>query len=494
MKKAYVNIVRISNFEYSFSLSNQIGIKQVISALTIDNPDEFSTFRKFEKFNRQKLTFKIGMINTLLQYLDEKKIKYELTEYDYSFPDSVEVDDRMDGKYIHQKKAVKAFFEKRFGIIVVPTRGGKTFIASEILRIFLNTDNGNFCFFTDTTMLFTQAVNDINKFFERYGGVEIGEIKAGKVDTSKRVTVAMVQTVQRAFSKNNKDKKKKKQLEKYMQNLKFLCIDEIHDNCSTSKLRLFRRSKNLEYQLCLSATPYKSNNFNQNLKLKEWSGDIIYSISENTLRQRKVLSDYKVVILSIDHEKFNLNLDSEDYYGYQSKIVINNEFRNNVLFKIIEVLRELNLKTLVIFQSIKHGNLISNKTDIPFISGETKTSEREKEKDFFLKKKGGILLASNIFKKGITISQCEVLINVDGGFEDANTIQKKGRVLGTTDDKEKSLIIDFLDLYELYFSKYSSARLETYNRSVGESKIEILDTLNEEYINDFKKIVKDWFK
>ena len=60
-----------------------------------------------------------------------------------------------------KQKAVEAFYKKRFGIIVVPTRGGKTFIASEILRIFLDSDDGNFLFCTDNTTLFNQAVNDI---------------------------------------------------------------------------------------------------------------------------------------------------------------------------------------------------------------------------------------------------------------------------------------------------------------------------------------------
>ena len=39
----------------------------------------------------------------------------------------------------------------------------------------------------------------------------------------------------------------------------------------------------------------------------------------------------------------------------------------------------------------------------------------------------------------MTVSQVEVLINVDGGLEDANTIQRKGRVLGATENKKQEL-------------------------------------------------------
>ena len=126
----------------------------------------------------------------------------------------IEIDDRMSGNYIHQRMAVEAFFKRRFGIIVVPTRGGKTFIASEIIRIFLQTDKGNFIFLTDNTTLHKQAVDDITAYFQRYGGIDIGEIKAGKIDVSKRVTVGMIQTIQRVLKKDYADKKKQKELKK----------------------------------------------------------------------------------------------------------------------------------------------------------------------------------------------------------------------------------------------------------------------------------------
>lgn len=99
-------------------------------------------------------------------------------------------------------------------------------------------------------------MNDIRTYFEPYGGIEVGEIRAGKIDTGKRVTVGMIQTIQSTFSCRCRDKKKKKDLEKYIRELKFLCVDEVHENCSDAKLKTYKKARNLEYQLCLSATPY----------------------------------------------------------------------------------------------------------------------------------------------------------------------------------------------------------------------------------------------
>ena len=488
-----VTINRINNFEYSFKLSSSEGIRHVAKALTFINPDHFAYSHKIEKFDKRRLTFRIGMLPTLQEYIKEHGLSCKIYDYDYHLPDSVEIDHRMSGKYVHQRHAVEAFYRRRFGIIVVPTRGGKTFIASEILRIFLDTDEGNFLFLTDNTTLFTQAVNDIRTYFEPYGGIEVGEIKSGKIDISKRVTVGMIQTIQSTLSGRCRDANKKKNLEKYIRELKFLCVDEVHENCSDAKLKTYKKANKLEYQLCLSATPYRAGTLVQNLKLKEWSGDVVYTITEERLRKRHVLSDYRVFMLLIDHNDISYDVAVEDYAGYRTALIFNSEIRNQVLMEVMNVLRELNLKTLVLFQSIEHGRKVSELSGERFISGQTKSKERERAKNEFLSGEGGFLLASDIFKKGVTLPQVEVLINVDGGLEDANTIQKKGRVLGATETKSRSLIIDFFDLYDAYFSEHSETRLDTYIEAIGEKRVGILDTSIDDWLETFRRWTIKWF-
>lgn len=489
-----VNIERINNFEYSFRLSSQKGIKAVAKALTFKNPSGFAYNRNIEKFDKKHFSFRIGMLPTLLRYLDEEGIEYEVSDYVYKLPNGIKIDDRMSGNYVHQHNAVEAFFKRRFGIIVVPTRGGKTFIASEIARIFLATDEGNFLFLTDNTTLHTQAVNDLKTYFERYGGIDVGEIKAGQIDLSHRITVGMIQTIQSTLSKRCTDKKKQRDLDKYLKELTFLCVDEIHDNCSDSKLKLYKKCRKLEYQLCLSATPYRSGAFVQNLKLMAWSGDIVYEISEETLRQRHVLSDYQVFMLMIDHNNIDYGNVIEDYDNLRRALIFDSEERNKALIRLIEMFRSKGLKTLVLFQSIEHGEKISTLTGDTFISGTTRGAEREEIKDGFLNENGGVLLASNIFKKGVTLPQVEVLINADEGLEDANTIQRKGRVLGATEDKQRSLVVDFFDIYDLYFSEHSKTRLDTYISSIGENNVTILDTSVEDWYDAISKFTDKWFK
>lgn len=494
--KMKIVIERIDNKTYSFAQSDKDGIRKIAKALTFPNPNPISKRRNIEFFDKNKLTFRLGMITTVRKFLDDIGVDYDLIDYQY--PEvSVEIDDRMTGRYVHQANAVRAFFRRRFGIIVVPTRGGKTFIASEICRIFLQTNpEGQFLFCVDNTILFNQAVEDFKKFFERYGGIEIGEIRAGRVDTSRRVTVAMIQTLQRSISTSARDKAKKRQIQKFLKNLKFLCVDEIHDNCSDSKLKLYRKCVNLDYQLCLSATPYRSGATLENLKLQAWSGDIVYSISEKTLRDRGVLSDYRVFELVVDHNDIPYDdLIIDDYADLRKKLIFYSDVRNKYIVRVIEILKMLKLKSLLLFQSIEHGQLISDITELPFISGKDKDEIRERRKRELLDNpEGGILLASDIFKKGVTLPAVQVLLVCDNNKETAITVQRKGRVLGATADKSRSLIIDFIDMFDVYFSTHSESRLNTYVEAVGEEKIGILDTSVEDCFDVLESWIKKWFK
>lgn len=350
-------------------------------------------------------------------------------------------------------------------------------------------------FCVDNVTLFSQAVGDIKKFFKRYGGIEVGEIKAGHIDLSKRVTVAMIQTLQTTLSDRCTDKNKKKALKQFMKKLKFLSVDEIHDNASNSRLKLYKTCKEIEYLLLLSATPYKSETPEQNLKLQEWSGDIVYRITEEELRKRHVLSDYKVFLFAVDHNQIDYDIEDDDYRSLRDRLIFNSDIRNNTLINIIKVLNKLKLKTLVLFQSIEHGETISNIVGYPFISGKTKNKERERRKTEFLENRnGGTLLASDIFKKGVTLPECEVIIIVDEGLEVSSVIQKKGRTLGVTETKERSLVIDFIDIYDVYFSEHSESRLETYVSEIGEKNVGILDVTSDDYLDTFEHWTRKWFR
>ena len=106
-----IRISRINNFEYSFKGSTLNGVRIVSKILTFKNNDPYVFKKYIQMFDRTDLTFKIGMLPTLIEGLKAENIEYEIFDNDYSFPKGIVIDERMLGKYIHQKKAVEAFLK-----------------------------------------------------------------------------------------------------------------------------------------------------------------------------------------------------------------------------------------------------------------------------------------------------------------------------------------------------------------------------------------------
>ena len=66
MKQIEVKIKRVSNMLYSFKLSTNTGIRHVAKALTFRNPNPYAYTQTIMKYDRNKMTFKIGMFPTLV--------------------------------------------------------------------------------------------------------------------------------------------------------------------------------------------------------------------------------------------------------------------------------------------------------------------------------------------------------------------------------------------------------------------------------------------
>ena len=74
-------------------------------------------------------------------------------------------------------------------------------------------------------------------------------------------------------------------------------------------------------------------------------------------------------MLLIDHNDIEYDVEVEDYNGFRKELIFENDLRNKILLSVIEILRELRLKTLVLFQSVEHGRNVEILSGIPFISG-----------------------------------------------------------------------------------------------------------------------------
>lgn len=449
-------------------------------------------------FDKGKFCFWYGLMSHVEQKLNKRQIKYKKEGFNYNSLEWVEFSDKVSAdNRDYQRNAILEFLKVGNGIILVPTRGGKTFIASELIRLLIgSTRASSVLFITDNVDLFAQAIKDISSYLGLKEG-DIGKIRGDKF-VIKQITVGMIQTIQSILygKKNNLSKQKRvkrNQLEKYLKSVEFPIVDEIHEyGASSRRIAILRKFSSYKYYLGLSATPYKLNKI-ANMNIDSVTGGIIYNISERDLTERKVLADSKILLLLFEHDSSILS-NEHTYSQVKLQFIIKNPKRNSLIAHILSLCDYLGLKTISMFQSIEHGKHISDITGYRFISSDADSEERIKAKEDLLSKSGGILLVSDIWKKGITLPGVEVLINVSGGKEASLFLQRRGRILGVTSTKKKALYIDFIDDCSYYLGEHGLLRIEAYEKQAGKKNIDVLDVSSIEIHKDIRDYLIEFFE
>ncbi len=491
-------ITRVNSKQYQFYSQIPKEVKAIKDKLRIwiDGAQYSDKYKKgfwdgYFKLYTKDNKIDIGILDEVVFHLSDMGISYEVVEQDFRrfIIDNYSLDSRLRP---HQAEGVDAFFKKNFGLMVIPTRGGKTFVSGEIIRHVIDqVEDSSICFFVDTTDLFDQTVEELSKYLN-VPESDIGTINSFGVNI-KQVSIAMIQTVTSIF---NRKKPEAKTLEKYFKSLTFLIVDEVQEYLGDNRMKLIKKCSNVEFLLGLSATPFKQKgSVVANLKMKGHFGGIAYDVDKTRLQDEGYLALDKVILISHQHDssrvhKYRDLVGTEKYQKYLKKLIHENKDRNRILLDLINMCKSNKWKTLVLFNSKQHGYLISELSHKQFISGDDDTKTRNEAKERFLRGRGKVLLASNIFKKGITLPEVEVLIMADGGLEGSNVIQKAGRVLGAVENKDKAVIIDIMDVEPEYFSGHSFNRLEVYSETVGDERIECYE---DEDMSDIQDTIKSWF-
>lgn len=398
----------------------------------------------------------------------------------------------------YQVEAIEAFVNRdlknyRGGIIKMPPRTGKTFVAAELIRKYEVPS----LFVVDGVDLLNQSKGDI----EKHIGHPVGIIGNGKFDI-KKYNVCTIQTINivlkgkltkkqqankteeeiKIYKKKLRDKKK--QLNEFLNSCDLLIIDEIHEYTSVNYLQKLR-SINPKHQVALSATPFKSENQIGTQNIKGFAGGILYEAKKDRLEAEGYLADTSLILLGCSLEL------KGSFEEIKANLYVS-EYRNALIQALISLFIEMGIKAIFMFKSKKHGYLIAENSGIEFICGDTSAKNREKRKQSFLTSKGGggretVLLVSEIYKKGITLPEAEVFVNVNGGKELSTTEQKFSRVIGQSEGKSKVLIIDIVDFCK-YFSGYSLNRISLYERQ-GFSEIKYF----EEYGTRLEEFIRGYF-
>lgn len=434
--------------------------------------------------------FPTGCISDVIGLFKSKSMEYKITDtrekplpVDISSVDTLTLIDPDDVTKIrvpweHQLEAIRAALKATRGLIVVPTRGGKTTIMSGILKI-LNVPSA---IFINNVSIARQLQEEIGLML----GQEIGFIGNGEFNPQ-FITICMVQTMMNELSLGEKQKKegipKNPLVVEFVKGIKAMFHDEVHHIGDNSWYSMTKEFINAFYRFGLSGT-IEMRSDGDDLLTQAATGRIVYEIKEQVLIDKGLIS--KPIIHFYEIPEPNDIEEDAEYKDAYEKGIVENEYLNKLTAQLAVNLHK-EYKVLILFERQEHILNLQKQFELLGFDGfevltgkDNKQSYRKSIIQEFALGDLQVLCASKILDEGVTMHAIDVVIRLGCMKTDIKTKQQVGRGQGAKKGKANVVhIVDFLVNTNKHLAKHSEIRFNMYHGLGYEIKFEkeILTTL-----------------
>lgn len=331
--------------------------------------------------------------------------------------------DFIDRSFIREGVDIAA--SRTRGIVSLPTGTGKGHLAVG-LGIMVPT---TWMFLTPNKDTYINLVAR----FEKHCAEPVGRIGKGKIDI-KRITIAMMQTVQRRLEDQDKE------VWEAVRNTKAICIDEAHTVAAPGRLRVAMSFQNAYWRIGLSATALERPD-GRNLITMGATGDVIYWKTIQDEEVKKSLARGKVRMIGCKQHGV-----AKTYLGAYHELVTGSEFRNLMLTAIARVAAK---PALLLVREKSHGeNLVKSLTRanlrVKYITGDADEDERFATLQTIEDNEVDVVVAT-IFHMAVDIPNLRAVINGAAGDSPISTVQRAGRGSRGREGKETFEVWDVFD-------------------------------------------------
>jgi superfamily II DNA or RNA helicase len=438
-------------------------------------------------YNRKTKKTYTGLLEKVKEVLDDINEPYEVIDNrekpeenaNFEVVDKVHLNDGTSFK-IEERPYQQKIIENADPRMVVQaaTGAGKTYIMAALLAKF---NVKPVAIFVDKISLCRQIKNAFENFLDEPIGIVGGGMKQ-KEDIT-------VYSVQSATKEDVKD-------------AKLIMFDECHHVPADTFMKVGKWCKDAYYRIGMSATPWRDGGDDLLIEAALWK-----RYPENAISASHLIREGYLVPATIYFIPIQKVFRGRQYHRVYEKAIVKNKKRNNAIIKTAIKMREVNnRKILMLVQRLEHGeNLRERLVDhlgetsssvtvkhpktgrdqlvrvknIEFLSGEDGALRRKAVIKAVKEGKCDILIGTTIADEGLDIPPLDCLILCGGGKSSTRAYQRIGRVLRTSEDKERAIVFDFVD-YTPMLRRHSRVREKLY-REEEEWEIKFLNTdlLNE---------------
>lgn len=348
-----------------------------------------------------------------------------------------------------QLKLIDAACRYCRGVIQAPTGVGKTIIQLGVLSCY---PKARALILAHTTSIVDQTFRELGKF-----GFKSSEMFGGGIEIAKPTKQITVSTMQSFIKLDPKH---------YLDYYDLILIDEAHHVQGIDSTYKIILSQTLA-PIRLGFTATVRTNPEAVLVSEGLLGPVIGKTTITEAAELNILAKPKIKFI-----KAKCSMDILDLRKYQDVYnfgIIENPLRNRQIAKIVEEFYQGGRSILIFVTQIHHGELIADEIykhlniKVPFVQGEMPQPERSKIQKALIQKKLKICIATTSWMEGVNIQNLDVVILTSAGKSEIQTLQRIGRGLRKTDDKDNVIIVDFLDLSHFHLIRQLGERLAIYS-------------------------------
>ena len=369
------------------------------------------------------------------------------------------------------------------GIVYAATNAGKSLMAAAMIKALKGIRT---LFLCPGNEILNQIHEEFLEFFPKVG------LYLPKKDDVQDLTVGLITTLAARI--------KSKEVKQILNSFDCVIIDEAHRaTASTWAIPIIQ--SNALYKIALSGTALKADMV-RNVKLVGMTGIVLGEISNKELvdkgysakpeinmcgyEQRDIVTyderayelDEVVKELSVQKRALdvagaiNLKLDNKlrefrrQLYSISHEVgITHNKNRNQVINKLVK--KHDGESILIVVSKIPHGQLLKEKIKgSTFVSADKELGHDKKYREQVLKdfKSGKIkvLIATMIYKEGISIPSIDILIFAIGEKAPITLLQFFGRGLRISKTKDTVMVYDFLDESTKKLKQHTDNRIQIY--------------------------------
>lgn len=409
------------------------------------NKNTFGVKRYFKLLNEnpEHILIPRGFIGKLLRFCIEKQIGYILNDQriqkeSIPFKGSIELRD-------YQIAAKDAANKKDFGVIVAPPGAGKTVVSLAIIQA----KQQPALILVHRKQLADQWIERIESFLG-ISKKDIGKIGAGKNKPGKQITVAMIQSMEKAFESDDGTDLRNA--------FGIIIIDECHHVPAETYQKVISKL-NSYYLYGLTATPFRK--YNDGKLIFIHLGEIIQEIKSPEITHHK---GAKITVRDTElFVPFNIKTDK---FETLFKILIHDSARNQLILN--DVISELNggKKVVILTERKEHitslQQYLKQNYDTIAISGEDFESQKKSKWTSIRNGDFQVLITTGqYFGEGTDVQNITTLFLVYPFAFEGKLVQYIGRVQRS---EIAPTIYDYRDRKILYLEKLFLKRNAYYNK------------------------------